>query len=384
MIARRVVFLVYVLVIFEVVSLLALAYMERSGFVTYRPVGDRVLSDGQRSVLESAFTTDTYIQHDPVLGWSIRPGASGPSKSATMAGIRRNVPGPDMAAATLRVGTFGDSFVHGDEVGDAATWQSQLEQLDSRLDVPNYGVPGYGIDQALLRYRRAEAAQHMDVVVIGFMTENVARSVNTFRPYYRPMTDIPFSKPRFALAGDSLVLLENPLTGAEDYRTLLTSAESTAAAAGSGDYFLANGPKSSLFDRSATVRFVKSLTLDPAFEVFLDDDGLYDVGSEAYRISLAVLEQFVAEVEANGSVPIVMLMPRRDDLLNRQPGYAPLYDDLVRQSVRVIDLADAFAGVPVDDRAALFRPGDHYTAIANGLVAAHLRGVLDQILSMPG
>src|SRR5262249_47022611 len=47
----------------------------------------------------------------------------------------------------LRIAAFGDSFVYGSEVDGKEAWPAVLEQ-NRRIEVLNYGVPGYGTDQA--------------------------------------------------------------------------------------------------------------------------------------------------------------------------------------------------------------------------------------------
>ncbi len=57
------------------------------------------------------------------------------------------------AADAVRVGAFGDSFVFGSEVGNDDVWSAQAERSEPGLEVLNYGVGGYGTDQALMLYR---------------------------------------------------------------------------------------------------------------------------------------------------------------------------------------------------------------------------------------
>lgn len=120
-----------------------------------------------------------YLQFDPVLGWSIRPnaraeGQDGIIYTANSAGIRslREYP-PEPSAGITRIATFGPSFTHGDEVPDDATWQAQMERARPDLEVMNWGVGGYGTDQAFLRYETRGVAYRPDIVIIGFEENNV-------------------------------------------------------------------------------------------------------------------------------------------------------------------------------------------------------------------
>ena len=69
-----------------------------------------------------------------------------------------------------------------------------------QVELLNYGVPAYGLDQAYLRYLKVGAQYHPNIVFIGYMTENFERDVNVFRPFYgNGYPDWIFSKPRFRL-----------------------------------------------------------------------------------------------------------------------------------------------------------------------------------------
>ena len=83
---------------------------------------------------------------DPVVGW---PARSAPSAAAGLPVPRPSpaFPEPGEWCVTL----YGESMTYGDEVTDAEAWGNVLAQrLGCR--VGNFGVGGYGSDQALLRF----------------------------------------------------------------------------------------------------------------------------------------------------------------------------------------------------------------------------------------
>ena len=145
-----------------------------------------------------------YI-YDEMLGWTYPPNAARHSGTFTInsAGLRSQreysqTPSPD----TLRIALFGDSFTAGDEVSDDETWGHQLEmklnQAGIRTEVLNFGVGGYGMDQAFLRWQKAGRGYAPDMVIFGFQPENLDRNVNIFSMLH--FGTKPFSKPRFVLA----------------------------------------------------------------------------------------------------------------------------------------------------------------------------------------
>ena len=147
------------------------------------------------------------IIYDAATGWTYRPNSTRQDGDFTINsdGFRSQrdysrLPAPD----TLRIASFGDSFTAGVDVDDHSAWNNQLElslrQAGYRAEVLNFGVGGYGMGQALLRWRQLGKDFQPDIVIFGFQPENLNRNVNVFRSIYRPETAIPFSKPRFVLA----------------------------------------------------------------------------------------------------------------------------------------------------------------------------------------
>ena len=86
---------------------------------------------------------------DAELGWTNTPFA--PDRDDALCFSSRGARGRrEYAAETpegvTRILTFGDSFTYCAEVGDLDAWQHQLEQRRADLEVPNFGVGGYGTD----------------------------------------------------------------------------------------------------------------------------------------------------------------------------------------------------------------------------------------------
>lgn len=155
---------------------------------------------------------------DPVLGWptktALKTDAYGPG------GAR---PSPSFLEPTAPCVTlFGDSFTYASEVDDEHAWGEVLaRQLNCR--VANYGVGGYGTDQALLRSKDVETLGR--VSILGIHPENVLRNVNQYRGF---LGDSPYTfKPRFLLEPDGELRLVS-LPSLEEYELDLLFKEPTA------------------------------------------------------------------------------------------------------------------------------------------------------------
>jgi hypothetical protein len=281
-----------------------------------------------------------------------------------------------------RVAAFGDSFVHGSEVANAEVWSRLIERDRPDVEVLNFGVGGYGTDQAWLRYRRDGRRFAPDVVLIGLMVENIGRNVSLFRPAYQRDARIPFPKPRFRLdAAGELVAVANPSRSLSDLRNGIESGvlrERLAA----DDYWVRRSPSgwngSPLF-ASSFVRLAYAVLEHRARR---DVSGLYaDVEGEPFRVTAAIAEAFHREALADGArrAPVVFLPDRpalRAAARGATPYWQPMIAELEAEGVEVIDatpaLLDAAAGGDVD---ALFLQG-HYGVAGNAALARALEEAL--------
>lgn len=342
------------------------------------------LSEGQRQRIEQLLAGElSYLRHDPGLGWSLRPGGGRGDYRANSQGFRADREHPfRVPQGRLRIGAFGDSFTHGDEVAFADTWGEQLAALSPGLEVLNFGVPAYGPGQALLRYEAEAERFELPIVTLGVMTTNIERVVNRFRPFLVRQDGMPMGKPRFVHEGGQLRLLENPLASLDDYAALLADEARWIPRLGQGDYFYQRRFATDLPPWPFSLRM-----LGVGWHVLMERGGpgrpiaggQYNEDSQAFAVLLAVCERFREQALRRGSVPVfVLLPPRRDMREMRRTGrarHAPLVERLREQGARVIDVARAFAD----------RPGEvgegvtavqHYNAAGNAVVAGAVRDAL--------
>ena len=118
----------------------------------------------------------------PTLGWRTKANLVSRHNVINSWGLRSpreysEVP-PD---GTLRVAAHGDSFVYGSEVLGDECWSSIIERENADIEVLNYGVPGYGTDQAYLRYVEEGRRGQPQVVVLGITPDRSCPPVNCNR-----------------------------------------------------------------------------------------------------------------------------------------------------------------------------------------------------------
>lgn len=123
-------------------------------------------------------------RHDAELGWVSLPSLSveglwGPGRDLhTNARAFRGAEevAPAVPPGRIRVLCSGDSFAFGEGVGDEDTWCHHLGLLDARIEPVNLGQSGYGVDQALLRFRRDAEPLAFDLHVFSFIGPDLSRA----------------------------------------------------------------------------------------------------------------------------------------------------------------------------------------------------------------
>jgi hypothetical protein len=342
------------------------------------PPTEARLSEGQREGIAKLLAGELrYLRNDPKLGWALAPGGESGDYRANAQGFRADREHPAaVLEGRLRIAAFGDSFTHGDEVAFANTWQEQLAAQVPGLDVLNFGVPGYGPGQALLRYE--EEAQHFELPVALFavMTQDIKRGVNRFLPFLNPATHDPMAKPRFLHEDGQLRLLQNPLPSLADYRALLADEEHWLPRIGERDYFYARTYAVGLPSWPFTLRMLgvgAHALVDRAGPDRPMAGGEYNEGSEAFAVLLALCERFREEAQQRGTVPVVVMLPLPRDMRDMgRARHTPLVERLEARGTQVIDTTHAFADRPGEADSGVIG-SSHYNAAGNAIVARALR-----------
>ncbi len=243
----------------------------------------------------------------------------------------------------------------------------------------------YGLDQGYLRYLQDGVPFHSDIVIIGFMSENIYRNLNVFRPFYSSLykTNL-YTKPRFSVENGNLILFKNPLATKEDYVRFLTDDETVLKEIGSKDYYYQIGYLAGAMDRLPSVRLFKIATrsLKERLNPVVTREGSYAVTSEAFRLTTRLLEAFYCAALQHESLPVIVIYPDLGDLSrhrDHQPKrYEPLLEHLRMNGFRYVDQLDALVAydphVPKDQLTV--EPWGHYTRLGNKIVASYLQDYL--------
>jgi len=156
---------------------------------------------------------DYLEKRDPLLGWPYPFQLGGNFFDSSGARHLPAFDNPEQFSNCLSL--YGDSYVMGSDVTHEQTWANKLaEKLGCR--VANFGVGGYGIDQAYLRFERNSADQ-AKWVVLGHSSIDIIRNINRLEDLFSTGQAFAF-KPRFILdANHRLQLVEMPKLSEEEY-----------------------------------------------------------------------------------------------------------------------------------------------------------------------
>ncbi len=365
---RRALFLAALALAIDLLAQGGLWVLERRG-VRYQPIlADRLSAENRQAIEQFLAGRDSPFQLDADLGWTLRPGYRSEQVSVDALGRRRDPDRPVPRNHAVKLAAFGDSFTFGGDVADRDAYPEALARLDRGIDVANFGVPAYGLDQAYLRYLKVGRATRPQVLVLGFLSENICRHVSVFRPFYNQNTVFPLAKPRYTLSGQGLRLFRNPLPTAESYRRLLANPAEVLAQMGRNDAHYRSRPHASPWDRCASVRLVK---LAAAQFSTTARDGCYG-SEEALTVTTRLLTQFYETVLRSGAQPVVLVFPTREDVTRWKSGhpkrYAPLLTFLGGKGYRVVDAMEVFERADHDQSIDQLIPS-HLSPLANQRVA---------------
>lgn len=315
----------------------------------------------------------TIFIPDPATGWTYRPKArfyDGLFKinSASMRSLREHAPEP--AADSLRIALFGDSFTVGNEVKSDEVWGYHLEKLlmeaGINAEVLNFGVSGYDMGQAFLRWQTQGKDYSPDIVIAGFQPENLDRNVNVFRLLYL-QGGIVYSKPRFTLDGDSLALINSPALPPEEIMDVFEAFDSHPLAAYEA-YYRGRDVLSPLWKASRLAGLAYAVLNQP--NRVMPPQQTYGPDSERGKLGKAIIDAFAEDAAESRVTFIVLHLPRRERLKDYHDNKGQPYQFLLdhfQEAYHFIN-AEEFLGVEYTDDS-YYQPNGHYGPEINMKIA---------------
>ncbi len=278
---------------------------------------------------------------------------------------------------------------------DEETWQTFLaDKLGT--NVLNFGVEGYGTDQALLKYQ-VHGPDSARIVMLCILPENINRIVNIYRPFYQYNDPLELTKPLFVRDGSSFKVLPNLLHNAWDVAKL--DDPTFIKRLGKLDYWYR-------FDRQlpplcfpyllSLVQWRGRMLDQLAFGVnhilrFHQEAhypwNLFDE-PEPFAVMCHIVDLFVKTALARGDTPIIVIMPHKDfvrELMDYHVSRtAKLLSYLKKKQYAAIDLVQAMADMqPTTADLEEWYDG-HATPAGNKVTAEILERSLNRTLACSG
>jgi len=332
-------------------------------------------------------TYDQYMQRrDPVLGW---PYPREYGQNLDVNGAQPNPYFPDGPKGSSCVSLYGDSFTKGGDVsGPAKTWGNLLSnQLNCY--VANFGIGGYGTDQAYLRFVKNET-DPSPMVVFGVHTGDTLRNLTRLRDLenYAMWYSL---KPRFIVDQQGkLELIPIPDLTEAEYRRVLTL---------EGDQLILDheslhpgGPSGAIkLEFPYTVAVVRNalsfygfrsrLFRYPEWTEFLQPE--HPLGG--LEIMVGISRDFVELAQQRGKDALIVILPHPEDFTYHEKHGEWPYRHVVEGYERLeLPFADfgpyLLAQAKAEDSplSAFFGPTDHYNDRGNAHAAAFVHDQLSK------
>jgi hypothetical protein len=326
-------------------------------------------SNWERDANASVFVFDSQ------LGWTIPPNGKGTGAAherifSSAEGARVGGEGfrfGDRSVRT-RIALVGNSYVFGSDVDYEDTWGFYLQQrLGTDVQVQNFGVPGYGVDQAYLRYLKDVLERRPDVAILGLISHDLLRTTMVYYAVGFPGGTVHGAKPRFTVKNGQPTLLNAPLPPPKAVYAVRPIQNLPFI-----DYDRTYRPtewQPHWYEFSYLLRFGVS---------WCATCGVFSSPSEneeTVTLNGAILHAFVQKARAVGTTPIVLFLPSYTefrDASGRLSG-TPLVGVLKEAGVDFIDLTTCIERVDERER---FTSGWHFTPQANSILADCLRDIV--------
>ena len=277
-----------------------------------------------------------FAERNPLLGW----GPDVDSEGRVVAPAPRHDPRRTLPD-TPCVSAYGDSFTLGSEVGDSAAYPSRLSEMLG-CPVANYGVGGFGSDQAMMLFRAQQSVDSAPVVILGHMSENLLRNINQYRNLLYPGQEL-FFKPRFRLRAQELEYVPIAVQTPQDFEALRRNPEAMLPLEAFIERPRRAFPYSlallrwGLFDYHVRAELARR----PRHASFYAPEHPH----HGVELTASIAEQFTREARSAGRIPAVLLMPVGSDLLYaRDEGVwldQPLADALRERGILVVHAGPA-------------------------------------------
>ncbi|HEY6084124.1 MAG TPA: hypothetical protein VIU63_01945 [Nitrospira sp.] len=266
----------------------------------------------------------------------------------------------------------------GYEVRCKDTWGHVLEGLlQPQVQILNFGVSAYGLNQVFLRYEKEVRSWKPDIVLVGISSEMIRR-INSIYPFLMnpEWGTFLFNRPRLVNKNGVLSTINAPVPSAKDVASFLTIQELPHLDL--DDYYRPveweRGGMWTLLEQSYIFRFANSLR-PPANRIGEDD-----ILRGAMESSRQVLTSLLDEITRDGAIPIVVYFPYAVELAAGNPDATDLPLSLKTLRTAGIEYHDVSGCLQKVRTASAYMGGGHYSPEGHLGIAQCLEPVVREVM----
>ncbi len=292
----------------------------------------------------------------------------------------------------LRIALFGDSMTRSSGKGIEKSWGYLLEKsmtnLGYNIEVMNFGVGGYGIDQAYLRWEIEGKKYSPHVVIFGFYPMDIGRclEVHKLKNWGLLGEGIFFSKPRFIYIDDKLKLINYPTITIKNLSDNNKSFDDlpyieydTIYVENKMDY------EKNFWRSSYLLSFIEANLANNRFTQtsYHRYDAYYDLEKEGAKVTLEIIKRFQQSVHEEHASFFTVLIPMALDILHLKKGRPLRYSNLIDMVAQFSPIVHTEMQMKDYDLEKLYVADGHFAAFGNEVMAQILSEYLVQNLPKP-
>lgn len=328
------------------------------------------------AIVQKASGDLSYLVYDEQLGWTVgqnRRGGDGLYLSSAE-GLRARGPGAVLAGPKHkpRVALVGDSYTFAERVSFEDSWGHLLETTPGlSAEILNFGVGGYGVDQAYLRFKKDVLAWKPDVAILAFPMHDLHRTTTVYPFINWPDWGIPFSKPRLRRGTGGLETLNVPTLPPQAIFGMRSISDLPFLELDAG--YLKSQWQWSAADVSYITRWLFSYFPRRA------PKNPHTSADEMLQLNSVILRAFIQSANDNGITPMVVFFPSRPELPRLIRGETTEWlRQRQRLDIPIIDTTPCLIEVGYEHA---YVPGDpHYSPRGNAAVAKCIGRALPALL----
>ena len=347
-------------------------------------ISKKSIDDYEKNIDERP--SNVWYRYDALLGWKPNSHKSDTYNEQGILNTKR-VFTDKPEDGVLRIALFGDSMTRSSGPGVDKSWGYLLEKtmtnFNYNIEVMNFGVGGYGIDQAYMRWEVEGKKYSPHVVIFGFYPMDIGRCLEVHKLKNWGLFDGGnfFSKPRFVYADGTLKLINYPtipikrlLDNVESFENLQYIAYDTIYAENKKDY------ERNFWRASYLLSFIETNLVDNRFSQtnYHRYDEFYDPEKEGARVAIEIMKLFQKSVHEEHALFLTILLPMQHDLSHLKKGRPLGYTNLIDMMSQFSPIIHTAMQMKDYDLEKLYVPDGHFSAFGNEVVAKILSEYLVQ------